>query len=379
MSCAECLTLLHEYVDGELSPELQAAVDRHLRGCDSCRQELARLKSLLAEAASLPKSIEPDHDLWEGIVSGIGTGEREGDSVPFKPVYGEDRDSLLLRLPVRGREGPSRLKIVFAAAAVILVLGFAWYFRSLSNGAWNIVKVAGTPVLNSQTLTGEAQIRSGGSVQTDGLSRARINIGSIGRMDVEPSTRVRLLSTKADDHRLALDLGAVVVSTWAPPRLVVVETPSANAIDLGCAYRLMVDSSGNTTLLVTAGYVALQWNGRESIVPAAAFCETRTGYGPGTPYSEQTSPVFRTELERFDFEHGGAESVNQLLAAAQKTDGVTLWHLLSRADPEMRPRLYARLASLIPPPAGVTEEGILRLERQMLSRWWSEFEPTPLP
>ena len=56
---------------------------------------------------------------------------------------------------------------------------------------------------------------------------------------------------------------------------------------------------------------------------------------------------------------------------ASKNDALTLWHLLSRVSDEDRPRVCDRLAALAPPPAGVTREGILRLDRQMLDAWWN--------
>src|SRR6266853_1996335 len=61
------------------------------------------------------------------------------------------------------------------------------------------------------------------------------------------------------------------------------------------------------------------------------------------------------------------------LVDARKNDALTLWHLLSRVSDADRPGLYDRLAGLAPPPEGVTREGILRLDRQMLDAWWSSF------
>jgi hypothetical protein len=77
-----------------------------------------------------------------------------------------------------------------------------------------------------------------------------------------------------------------------------VNTPSGVAEDLGCAYTLEVDDAGNSLLHVTAGWVSMQLNGRESAVPAGAACATRTGFGPGTPYFEDASETFRKALTR---------------------------------------------------------------------------------
>lgn len=72
MSCD--LALLQDLVDGELEGEAKAEVERHSRECLVCRRELMDLRSLLAEARSLPESIEPGRDLWPEIETGLERG-----------------------------------------------------------------------------------------------------------------------------------------------------------------------------------------------------------------------------------------------------------------------------------------------------------------
>ena len=103
---------------------------------------------------------------------------------------------------------------------------------------------------------------------------------SIGTVDIDENTRVRLLETAPTEHRLELARGKMSAMIWAPPRLFFVDTPSAVAADLGCAYTLEVDDHGVGVLRVTAGWVALELKDRESVVPAGAACETRPGVGP---------------------------------------------------------------------------------------------------
>ena len=138
-------------------------------------------------------------------------------------------------------------------------------------------------------------------LETDGDSRAKIDVGSIGQVEIDPNTRVRLVETKPTEHRLELAHGKMSARIWAPPRLFFVDTPSAVAADLGCAYTLEVDDDGVGLLHVTSGWVALQLKDRESMVPAGATCATRPGIGPGTPYFDDSSEVFRKALSSFDF------------------------------------------------------------------------------
>ena len=86
-------------------------------------------------------------------------------------------------------------------------------------------------------------------------------------------------------------------------------------------------------------------------------------------------PTMRIKELRDDRVHARMALVRELFGLAvedaREDDALTLWHLLSRVSDADRPRVYDRLAALAPPPAGVTREGILHLDRQMLDSWWN--------
>ena len=63
-----------------------------------------------------------------------------------------------------------------------------------------------------------------------------------------------------------------------------------------------------------------------------------------------------------------------LLGEARPRDALTVWHLLARTSGEARSSVYARLAALVAPPAGVTREGALNLDRTMLNEWRTAIE-----
>ena len=136
---------------------------------------------------------------------------------------------------------------------------------------------------------------------TDDGSRARIDVGRIGRVDVEPGSRVSLVTAGAREHRLSLDRGTIHARIWAPPRFFFVNTPSAAAIDLGCAYTLKVDDSGGGLLRVTHGWVQFEYGGREAFIPQGAVGATRPGVGPGTPRYEDAPSGYADALEQLDF------------------------------------------------------------------------------
>src|SRR5262249_40923365 len=131
-------------------------------------------------------------------------------------------------------------------------------------------------------------------------------------------------------------------------------------------------------LSVIAGWVAFEWQGRETFVPALAECVTRPQLGPGTPYFNDASEEFQNALAIFDVSQKGSDArssaLQSVLAKSRKRDALTLWHLLARANGDDRLRVYDRLAELIPPPPQVTRDAVTRVDRAALDLWWEKLE-----
>jgi cytoskeletal protein RodZ len=240
--------------------------------------------------------------------------------------------------------------------------------------AWNVETLAGMPRAGGQTIAQNGKLAVGEFLETDANSRARVEVANIGEVEIAPNSRVRLVNTSADEHRLALKKGILQAKIFAPPRLFIVDTPSAVAVDLGCEYTLEVDDEGSARLHVTSGFVALENGKYESIVPAGAIALTKKGKGVGTPFAEDASAALRAALYKFDFEAGGAAALETVIKEANLYDSLTLWHLLPRVPTGEREKVFAALAALVKPPTEVTKQGILRLDKKMLELWWTEIE-----
>jgi FecR protein len=272
-----------------------------------------------------------------------------------------------------------------AATAIFAIVTVVWFSHRRSatvetyGPGWTVEPLAGAPRIGSKVVGnggGAAALIVGETLETDSRSRANISISSTGEIQVDPDSEVRLVASTSVRKRLALDRGTIHAMIWAPPGQFVVDTPSAAAVDLGCAYTLHVDDSGAGLLETTFGWVGFKLDGRESFVPAGAVCMIRPRIGPGTPYFEDASQMLRDALTKLDFDAGTAEQHSSELAVvlsrARKRDALTLWHLLSRVDESERSRVYDRLALFAPPPPHVTRTGVLRLDRHMLDLWWNK-------
>ena len=352
------------YLHEELSPEENRRVAEHLIGCNRCRVEFERVRFGMRLAQQLPIMTAPQ-SVWPEI------------------------DAALRKQPVTqmiaDRRWRPATRLAIAASIIVLLVGSLLIIRSIFSSAqpsWAVARLEGTPRIGSRAIVGEGNLRVGQWLETDAGSRAQIDVGTIGQVEVDPNTRVRLLETKPTEHRLELARGRMSARVWAPPRLFFVNTPSGIAEDLGCAYTLEVDDDGNSILHVTSGWVSLQLTNRESSVPAGAACATRRGIGPGTPYFEDASEGFRSALAKFDFsadKMSKDSALKIIIGEAHARDVMTLWLLLSRVDVSERGPVYDRMAGLVPPPETVTRAGILSLNQQMLERWKEKLAFAPNP
>jgi hypothetical protein len=274
-----------------------------------------------------------------------------------------------------GLEAPRRslipVRLVTAAVAGMLAILFAlsWYHGRHLRGHWEVLSLNGAPAIGSQRIVRGGSISEGDWLQTDASSRAQIKIGEIGTVEVGPNTRVRLTAARPDEHRLRLARGDISATVSAPPRLFFVDTSASTAVDLGCAYTMHVDDSGDGLLKVTLGWVSLEWGGRKSLVPAGASCRTRPRIGPGTPYLDDASARLEQALANFDFgDRREPDVLDAILAESRAPDTLTLWHLLSRVEPKDRARVLDRMTVLVGLPAGMVRDKILNLDPESLSR-----------
>ncbi len=333
---------LAAHLDGQLAEPKAQRVERHLKNCARCRAEREQIQSGMAAMEHL-RPVEAPAKIWTSIEAAM-------DRNRHQPL------------------GALRRRWEFAAVGALVVLalaGGAVYWRTAhpQGTRWDVVWLAGH---------GSARIGAGEWIQTDAKSRARVEVGAlgsvIGSVEVTPNTRVRVVTTRPEEHRLALARGEIRAKISAPPKLFFVDTASGTAVDLGCEYDLSADDLGAGWLRVTRGWVSYRWKGAESLVPAGASCRTRPQAGPGIPYFDDASDRLKQAVDAFAFDKGGNDALRIILSEARVRDTLTLWHLLSRVEAGNRGRVFDRIAALTPVPASVSRDQALRLDPPNLDR-----------
>jgi predicted anti-sigma-YlaC factor YlaD len=340
------------YRHDELDAEESRRVSEHLARCERCRLRYDDIKLAVRLAEHLPQVTAPD-SLWHEV----------------KNLMDEARPTRTGRRNFFPSPWP-RLALASAMILTLIVIGASVYFIYRTKTGWPVEHLKA----DTEQVTGTDLLAVGESLDTGSESKARIAVGLIGEVTLDPNSRLRLVEADVAKHRIALDRGRLEAHVTAPPRLFLVDTPTATAIDLGCAYTLEVSDDGSALLHVTSGIVALEWQGREVEVPIGAMCESRRGFGPGAPYFETATDELIAALKEFDFEGGGDAALGVVMAQADERDTFTLWNLLQRVDEPRRNRIFDRMVELVGLPDGVTREGIIKLDPAMLRLWADELD-----
>ena len=337
---------LARYCDGQAAPDEARRIEAHLTSCERCRRERDDIRFAAGLVRQLAVVTAPV-SVWHAIDAQLEAPRRRSE---------------------QSRRWMLAPALAFAWVLAIVAAGAAayWFANPAVDQPWQVATLKPA----SEPSTG--RLAEGAWVETDATTRARITVGSIGTVDVEPATRVRLGTIRETEYRIALARGTISAQISAPPRLFIVDTPASTVVDLGCAYTVNVDADGRGDLRVTEGWAALEWKGRESLVPAGASASIRPEIGPGTPSFDDASSALRAALVAFDFADGGPQAVATVLAEARVRDTLTLWHLMSRVAAGQRGQIYDRIAALAPPPDTVSRDKALQLDAPTLKHWREE-------
>ena len=255
-------------------------------------------------------------------------------------------------------------RVAFALAAV-LVLVFAglafWLWTWPAGRSWRATSgsIASLPV---------------GQVVKPSTS-TRVRIARIGWMDIAAQSAVTLLSTRSNEHRLSMSAGRVHVSVWAPPRSVAVRTPSGNVMDLGCEFIVNADDK-RTTVDVVSGWVQLDNEVGEVVVPGGATSEMRRSRRPTVPVFRSATSSFQAAMQQLDDRSDAPPAALEVvLREARRRDVFTLLVLAMRRPAE-RDVILARAAQLMPPR---DETVLLRARRGDDDAVWNWVHDLPLP
>lgn len=297
-------------------------------------------------------------DLWDGT----------GDEDP------EVRDLLAALRPFSYRAELSIerrrtfLRRISAAAAVLLA---AFSFYALLNNL-----PSSDPLPRKSRSDGSLLARAGLEVIVDASDQRpkRLVVGRLGFVDVDPGSKMRVLSAEANLHHLYLAEGSATATIGARARTFQIGTPAGMAVDLGCKYRVDVRKDGATSVVVVSGAISFETAGKKVWMPRGTTTVSIPGRGPGAPvWDGEVGDDYREALDTIEFSRTpSSEALAKVLRESRPKDGITIYHLLASSDETVRTASFERLEALCPPSAEVDLSSARRGDLAALERWRDE-------
>lgn len=380
MNCSEVKYYLADYSKGLLLDEVRKEIHEHLNSCKNCAKVFDQTIAVNSKSGLKRAKVGHNKEVLEKIpIEGgkkrsIKNTVNKGFPVPSKSAeVSHLRNKLLLKT----NEIENSKLFVIAGIISVIALGVIFallVFDHSPNTFWSVEKISGYPVIESRILTDQGIIKVGEKLYTDSESRARLKVGTVGEIDVEPKSEISINETNSSEYKLLLSSGKISARTWSASKLFSITTPSATITDLGCMYYLSVDENGSTLLQVKSGWVLMENNYRKSLLPSGTSCSSDISKGLGTPFFNDASVKFKETLRMIDFENRITGDLPVLLYEARQKDLITLFHLLKRLDQESRGKIYDRISLLFKIPQRITREGIVNGDTDMMARLWTELD-----
>ena len=179
--------------------------------------------------------------------------------------------------------------------------------------SWQVSSFQGAASMGGKRVAVAAELGAGQLLRTEAAAQLTLLSDEVGKIDQArfgTARRVRTQGDVAAGKAPCLHLGAAarVRSGYS------VRPRRGPGLRICPPHR--VDAAGNGLLHVDMGWVAFQYEDRESFIPAGAECVTRKQHGPGVPFYGDASGLFRGELAAW--EAGDAAALPAILKDAPR-------------------------------------------------------------
>lgn len=255
------------------------------------------------------------------------------------------------------------LKKYFMIAISIIAIAVVIYLWLNRAKGWRVNVTYGKVIVDNVSFSDKTEFDIKSTLITDESSAVSIIIPKVGNLQVEPNSS---LSRTAKEFEIRIDKGEISKNSDAQELELKLITDLADFNDeLSSDYKLSVNDEINS-LYVYNGIVKVEVKGVESIVPEGYACEIKKGRY-AIPYNPDSDKEIISLIK--DFRGPADANLPVITILANKQDALSLWHILQLTTDLNRPLAYNKLKELVKPPDSVTDEGILKLNQEMLEQW----------
>jgi hypothetical protein len=381
IKCEEIELLIDEHLDGMIALSDKDIMDKHIANCDSCKKYLQETESLIKKTGAMPQdvftlSVQKKTGLWNSIESKIDKNKYIKEKSVNDGSYQTENT---------GKNNFfHKYRYIISGLAAVVVLGFIVYgVKNLKlendrltlqstfglENYWKVSNIQGNSFIGNSSMSSNDSIKEGQWIQTNNNSRAELIVANIGKVIIEPNSKIVFVKGADGNNRIMIEYGTINTTMNPNTRSFFVEMPSAVATDNGGSYTMTVDSTGDGLVYVRTGKVEIASPNRDAIIPAGSLVLTKRNIGVGTPFNENSTAKFKNALFNYDFGNCNDACVKTLLNSAKMSDAVTLVNLIPTVNKEYSDQVYTKLANFVPPPTPIHADSIPFINEEEINKW----------
>ncbi|KAF0149935.1 MAG: hypothetical protein FD143_2659 [Ignavibacteria bacterium] len=399
MICEEVKINLHDYIDELLDDLTKREVEQHIRNCDLCFKEYKKMIVFFDQLKQLPAIINPPKDVLDLVktelmrIHGLITHTDQQVSLSDSRKIQKEKhiQEKILRkegAPLRKSRvtkgiykkpynpgPPAEVKRLLLTVLPLAMIAFAYFLYDFQkyNYPWQIVSTIGNLVVDGRNVNDDSWDQ-GEILSTDDESMAVVHIPLVGTMEVGNNSVLLLDRAKDGANKVTLKQGIInLINNRDMPDFSILVN-GFEVISRGGKFEIENLSLLGAKLKVGYAFVEIEHNGTTYMVDENHTCILKKGFRPGTPVNSNSSDSMRAAVAAFDFEDGGEEAVAKIISFANEQDMLTLLALIPFVSQLQRQIIFQEISNRFPPPESVTRAGIIRLDKEMLYRWWQEIE-----
>lgn len=378
-NCSETELLIDEYLEGMIQLKDKEQMDEHMKDCSDCREYMKEneqlIKNLKLQGDENPYMTTVNkNEYWNKIEKQIDFNRHVKMSEEAAGIKSGNTDDGFF----------SRYKYILTGIAAALVIFVFYYIIKNTDTSrlqladqnliglptyWKVSSLKGTPLIGDIPVSSSDSIKEGQFILTNDTSKAELIIASLGKVIIEPNSKVVFIKGADGNNRIAVEYGTIEADMKSHNNEFFVELPSAVATDTKGNYKLTIDPAGDGLVYVTSGNVEIKSQNREAIVPAGNFVMTKKNIGVGTPFNENSSLLFKKALAEFDFGKCGETCVNTLIKTAKPTDAVSLVNMIPIVDDKYKDKVYTMAANFVTPPENVSHDSLFYYDDEKVKVW----------
>ncbi len=398
MNCEEVKIYLNDYIDEELDEITRHKVEYHIRHCDSCIKDYKKFILFFDRLKDLPLSINPPQDLINKIKdellkeSGVKIqADLKLSRLETKKIFKERKrqtQALSKTNPVVKKSkttkqiAKKRLNIntsssikkflTFVLLLFLLVVGYIIYDQSRINHPWQVIVLEGTIRIDDKV--NQNKWFKGSILKTYENSIGKILVPSVGLLFIEGKSNIELETAKKGNNEIKINYGKIkVINTELIPSLKFLIN-NIEIIDKAGEFIITVDNYKNIEINVNAGFVEIIHNNNKYLVDKNYICKIQRGMKPSLPIRKDASDSLKLAVDWFELRNGGNQAIEKIINFSRQSDMLTLLSLIPRVNQLQRQIIFQIISNYFPPPETITRAGVIRLEEEMLYRWWEEIE-----